>query len=242
MQGQHSAISAESIKTGVTNDERFEVISADIHGFGAGDEEQPARHDVLTCADMTCGHSDHGLSTAGKNFERHERAGDAYANEGAPLPESDVATNDERIAAGNVVDILEAVEEHAAGNACGDPKCRRCNVVDDRTLQREVKVAGGGGGSRGPKGKEGTAVCKVEGCGLTLCEHILRKSGKKRGPQPKKTSRVKTVAFKVTDASKNALQQAGIDGELINKLGAAVQNGLKYSDVDAFLESRNTAA
>lgn len=85
MHEQHdSAIDAQSVKSGVTNDIRYETLSSDIHGFGSA----RARHDVLTCTDGLCGHSDHGLSTAGPNLEGNLRAGDVTTDAGDEAPTS----------------------------------------------------------------------------------------------------------------------------------------------------------
>lgn len=239
MHGQpgDSAVSADAVKTGVPNDERFETLVTSIHEFGA-------RHDAATCTDRSCGHPDHGNSTRHDNFETRERAGERYDGQQMHVERMryarDLSVN-ETIAKGGK-GALDAIDHDP--EKCDISDCRLCNRITEASLQREVKVqTGGGGGNRGPKGKAGTAVCKVEGCGLTLCEHVRgSRGGKKRGPRPKSTSRVKTVAFKVTKAAGNALKNAGIDGELINKLGTAVQHGLTYADVDAFIESKKQHA
>lgn len=219
-----SAVGADAIKTGVVNDDRFETIAADIHGFGQ-------RHDVLTCTDRSCGNSAHGNSTAGKNFERNERAGDVYDGQGRPSPDGpDTSVNDPGIAAGNLYDISGAIEAHANGEPCSNPHCPRCSAVGDRTLQRDARIdTKGGSRSHGPRGKTGTKVCRVAGCGLTLCEHVRVRDGKKTGPKPKANSRTKTVAFKVRESSRAALQNPET-AQLIDELGFAIQNGLTIDE------------
>lgn len=212
---EQSAVGADAVHNGVTSNEFYDTFAVTTH-FSR-------RHSLATCKDESCGHPDHGLSTAGKNFEERERAGERYDGESAgPINTRDVTRNDTRIAAGNVCEIIEAVQQHDAGEACSSPSCARCNTVDNHTLQREVKAHGGGSGGRSPRGKAGTQVCQVVGCGLTLCEHVR---GAKRPGRPSSGGRSKPITFKVSADSKKALRQPGM-AQLIDELGFVIQNGM----------------
>lgn len=266
-----AAIGADAVQQGVTNDIRYETSVVDIHGFGRAPNvlpviERPA-HDERTCSDPACPHSSHGLSTAGENFDLRERAGQRYDGERMHVEgmrsAKDIAYVPEISKGG--ADAIDAIDHDP--DACPAPQiyeggpipknrvlvdgylvCVICNRVSDATLQREIKVqSGSGGGSRRPKGKSGTKVCDVAGCGLTLCEHIAEKKSKrfgkgKPGPQRKPHGRRNPVAFKVSDDAKRGLKTGGADGQLINKLGVAMLNGLPYADVEAFIASKTQDA
>lgn len=228
---QQPAISADSIKVGVTNDESFETLSSDIHGFGA-------RHDAATCSDKTCGHPDHGNSTAGENLTGSQRAGERYDGERMQVQgmrtARDIAFHQEISKGGD--DAISAIDHDPEKCELGE-KCLVCNRVDESILQREVKVDAHGGGSSGPKkDKAGTKVCKVVGCGLTLCEHVRGGSSSKRGRPKIAGARSATVAFKVRPGSKQALLDAEA-AQAIDELGFAVQNGVSLSKVRAFIAS-----
>lgn len=168
---QQSAVSAEAVETGVVNDDRFETLVADMHGFGGS-------HNESSCEDKSCGRC--GKSTSGANFETNERAGDRYDGDGSrSIDAADDSRNDPAISGGNLYEIIQAVDSHRDGEACENPLCGRCNTVNGRTLQPLLRTPPGssnGGRRRSPK--SGTKTCDVSGCGMTLCEHVR---GRKEG-------------------------------------------------------------
>jgi hypothetical protein len=130
-----SAVSADAIKTGVTNDDHYETSVVEIHGFGK-------RH---SCDDPACVRCC-GNSTAGPALEGRQRAGDVRPDEGFPDPERLIARNNPKIAEGNAQEIAEGVEEEEHQD-CDLPDCARCNRVDERTLQPDISISKGGGSS-----------------------------------------------------------------------------------------------
>lgn len=158
---QQPAISADSIKTGVTNDERFETAAADIHGYGQ-------RHDPETCTEPACGHPDHGKSTSGENFKERVRAGEQYDGEGELIRAVTVGVTDDgtkitrfeprslgynpAIAKGDT-EAIQAIDHDP--EACQIENCRLCNRVDEASLQPEYTISKGGGSSSKRKKKKG---------------------------------------------------------------------------------------
>jgi hypothetical protein len=128
-----SAVSADAIKTGVSNDERFENLAANIHEYGK-------RHDEATCTDKSCGRC--GKSTAGPALEGRQRAGDVRPDEGH-LPDTQLEPYNPEIVAGGER-ALHAIEEL---------QDRDPNSFDGwQRLQSEAPAGftpGGGGGSSG---------------------------------------------------------------------------------------------
>jgi hypothetical protein len=155
-----SAVSADAIKTGVSNDERFENLAADIHEYGK-------RHDEATCTDKSCGRC--GKSTAGPALEGRQRAGDVRPDEGhLPEPQQitvrdakgnerqrsrydEKAANNPGVASGNIQDAISAAEHDP--DRCEIPHCRPCNSVIEALLQPEYSISKGGGGGSGRKKK-----------------------------------------------------------------------------------------
>jgi hypothetical protein len=219
MQGQsnESAVGSEAVGSGVTNDERFETLSADLNGYGHA------------CSGQSCGHPAHGLSTAGENFVMKEYAADRYDGQSMTVEgmrfASDIAYDPEIAQGGDTA--ISALRHDS--DTCDIERCLRCNDVSDRLLQRESKVDVHGGGGTG-KAKDigsGRSAC---GCGLYSCEHragMKKHAGGRRAKGPR--SRTKPHSVKVSEEAKVGLKQPGAT-ELIDELGFAIMNGLTIAE------------
>lgn len=120
------------------------------------------RHNARNCLDPSCGHSAHGLSTAGENFETRIRAGQVYDGDGAPTtrllrrvnPNSGATSEvielvsspyDPLIAAGGDVAIDEIDHDPESCPVRRPALCPRCDKVDAGVLQPKLAIANGRG-------------------------------------------------------------------------------------------------
>lgn len=245
-----SAVGADAVQEGVTSDAEFyDHFSLDVHGIGQ-------RHDVRTCADKSCGHPEHGLSTAGAELLGNKRAGEVHDGEGKPDPEQRITSYDPEIAKGGT-DAIDAIDHDpdecpAPYLYAGGPiprgrvlidgylRCIRCNRIDASTTQPEYTVAKGGGSkSGGSKERPQNAVvcpeCHLEFCTCGGGEGVKSRRGRrKRIDIDGVHGRSQLVAFRVSEPAKNALQKKE-NAELINDLGLALMNGLTLEDARARL-------
>lgn len=177
------------------------------------------RHEQRTCQDTACGRCGRSTRRQALDGEGDLRAGARYDGEGIPDPEARDTRYDPRMT-GTVAEALATLSHDP--DSC--PGCSRCDEIDGRTLQREVHVqAHGGGGSGTHSDKRATgATCRVEGCGMSLCEHL-------RGGRARADGRSHALTVKVRAAARAALQSSA-GASLIDELGFAIAGGLTLAD------------
>lgn len=210
-----SAVGAEAIQTGVTNDERFESLASDIHEYGK-------RH---SCEDPSCVRCC-GTSRSGPPLEGRQRAGDVHPNEGHPETEP-VSYNPEIVAGGERA--IRAIQEQQDSDPTTPEGWAR--------LQSEAPAGftpGGGGGSGRSRSSSKTSLVACPYCHL---QHI---KGAKC-PSMMEEPRPELVGARVSKRVKSFIEtESGASAGVIVETSVAfmIRMGWTVGMMQAFLDAQ----